>query len=463
MKTDVLGIIAPHPPIMVPEVGGPDADVTAASAEALAAIAAVLDRYQPDTLVVMSPHAPSLLDEFLVDDSDWLEGSLSGYGAPQVRVSARGDAELARAIIVEAKGSGLPVRVRAADRRLKAGELDQGAVVPLRFLDPDSRAAVVELSITALPLARHREFGRAVRRAAARLGRRIAFVASGDCSHRLTRGAPAGWSPRGAEFDRAVVEAVGADDYDALGHLDQQLIDAAGECGLRSFVTLGGFLEGTGAGTRVLAYEGPWGVGYLSAVAALPARLEQLDTGDYPAISSSRTRADGQADGSTDPVTLARRTIETFVREGQVLRPRPITGLLAERYGAFVSLHRRGALRGCIGTIRPTTTSLAEEIVRNAIEAATADPRFAPVTPDELSDLDISVDVLHAPEPAMFDELDPRAWGVIVTAGHRRGLLLPDLEGVDTVEQQVAIARQKAGIAPWEPITIERFAVDRYR
>ncbi len=463
MDTDVLGIIAPHPPIMVREVGGPDADVTAASVEALTAIAALLDRYRPETLIVMSPHAPTLFDEFLADDSEWLEGSLAGYGAPEVRVNARGDVDLARAIVAEADSAGLPVRLRAGDRRLKAGELDQGAVVPLRFLDPDSRAAVVELSITTLSLVRHREFGRAIRRAAARVGRRVAFVASGDCSHRLTRGAPAGWSPRGAEFDRAVVEAVGADHYDALEHLDPELIEAAGECGLRSFVTLGGFLEGTGAETRVLAYEGPWGVGYLTAVAALPARLEQLDAEAVAPVSPAGTTAEGQADNFTDPVTLARKTIETFVREGRMLHPGRVSGLLAERHGAFVSLHRRGELRGCIGTIRPTTTSLAEEIVRNAIEAATADPRFAPVAPDELADLEISVDVLHEPEPAMVDELDPRSWGVIVSAGHRRGLLLPDLEGVDTVEQQVAIARRKAGIPAWEPVTIERFAVDRYR
>jgi len=136
--------------------------------------------------------------------------------------------------------------------------------------------------------------------------------------------------------------------------------------------------------------------------------------------------------------------------------------VLKQRRGAFVSLHRNGQLRGCIGTIAPTTPSLAEEIIHNAIQAATADPRFPPMTADELDGLEISVDVLSTPEPATMDDLDPREYGVIVSADWRRGLLLPDLDGVDTVEQQVAIARQKAGIGPNERITIERFRVDRY-
>ena len=121
------------------------------------------------------------------------------------------------------------------------------------------------------------------------------------------------------------------------------------------------------------------------------------------------------------------------------------------------------ALRGCIGTIAPTASTLAEEIVHNAIQAATADPRFPAMTADELDGLDISVDVLHEPEPATLEDLDPRVWGVIVSSDWRRGLLLPDLEGVDTAEDQVLISMRKAGIGPGEQISLQRFRVDRYR
>ncbi|MDZ4063360.1 MAG: AmmeMemoRadiSam system protein A, partial [Coriobacteriia bacterium] len=162
-------------------------------------------------------------------------------------------------------------------------------------------------------------------------------------------------------------------------------------------------------------------------------------------------------------VVLARAAIESFVRTREVLEPDPLVDpVFPPRAGAFVSLHRRGALRGCIGTITPTHDTLAEEVVHNAIEAATRDPRFPPLTTAELDDIDIKVDVLHEPEECTFEDLHPRDYGVIVSCGLRRGLLLPDLEGVDTPDQQVDIACHKAAISPDERVDLERFKVDRY-
>ncbi|MBC7254087.1 MAG: AmmeMemoRadiSam system protein A [Actinobacteria bacterium] len=165
-------------------------------------------------------------------------------------------------------------------------------------------------------------------------------------------------------------------------------------------------------------------------------------------------------------VSLAREAIEKWVRERKILDPGPRENLpeeLRQRAGAFVSLKKHGELRGCIGTFQPTRETLAEEIVSNAISAATRDPRFNPVGPDELHDLEISVDVLSDPEPVEdVSQLDPRRYGVIVQSGGRLGLLLPDLEGVDTVDQQLEIARRKAGIGAHEPIHIYRFTVRRY-
>lgn len=171
--------------------------------------------------------------------------------------------------------------------------------------------------------------------------------------------------------------------------------------------------------------------------------------------------------GDADPVVaLARAAVEACVDGGRVIEvPDGVpVELVSRRAGAFVSLHERGELRGCIGTIAPTQPDLAHEIIRNGILAATEDPRFPPVARDELDYLDYSVDVLAAPEPISGpDELDVREYGVIVTKGWRRGLLLPNLEGIDTVEQQIAIAKRKAGIAPDEPgVQLERFRVERH-
>ncbi|GAB4483954.1 MAG: AmmeMemoRadiSam system protein A [Thermodesulfovibrionales bacterium] len=161
---------------------------------------------------------------------------------------------------------------------------------------------------------------------------------------------------------------------------------------------------------------------------------------------------------------LARKAVEVYVRTRAVVPPpsKP-TPEMAGRAGVFVSLKKRGGLRGCIGTFLPVTGSVAEETIRNAIAAATQDPRFEAVTAGELDELTYSVDVLSPPEKVGgVEDLDPKKYGVIVSHGSRKGLLLPDLEGVDTVEEQVRIARMKAGLRPDEQADLFRFRVDRY-
>jgi AmmeMemoRadiSam system protein A len=164
-------------------------------------------------------------------------------------------------------------------------------------------------------------------------------------------------------------------------------------------------------------------------------------------------------------VELARKTIETYLKENRIIdQPAELTPEMKERAGAFVTLYRHGQLRGCIGTFLPTTENVAAEIIRNAIESSTRDPRFPPMTADELEELDVKVDVLSSPEPVnSIQELDAKQYGVIVKAGGRRGLLLPDLEGVDTPEKQIAICRQKGGISASEPVELFRFKVRRYK
>jgi len=164
-------------------------------------------------------------------------------------------------------------------------------------------------------------------------------------------------------------------------------------------------------------------------------------------------------------VELARKTIESYVREKRTIEPPgELVPEMQGRAGTFVSLHdSRGNLRGCIGTIEPRQPTVAQEVIQNAISAATRDPRFLPVQPEELEGLDVKVDVLTEPEPIdSMDQLDPKRYGVIVESDWRRGLLLPDLEGVDTVEYQVDIAMRKAGIRPGEPMQLYRFEVIRY-
>jgi AmmeMemoRadiSam system protein A len=160
---------------------------------------------------------------------------------------------------------------------------------------------------------------------------------------------------------------------------------------------------------------------------------------------------------------LAKETIENYVKHGFVMKPGDLTPEMRERAGVFVSLKKFGALRGCIGTFEPAQDNVAEEIINNAISSATRDPRFAPVNAAELPDVRYSVDVLTKPEPVEgIDQLDPKRYGVIVECGRRRGLLLPDLEGVDSAQEQIEICCHKGGIRPGEPVKLYRFEVKRY-
>jgi AmmeMemoRadiSam system protein A len=164
-------------------------------------------------------------------------------------------------------------------------------------------------------------------------------------------------------------------------------------------------------------------------------------------------------------VRLAKEAVEMYVLEEQTISPPDeLTPEMRERAGVFVSIKKRGQLRGCIGTYLPSMDNVASEVIQNAISAATRDPRFLPVEPSELNELEYSVDVLTRPEKVnSLDQLDPKRYGIIIASGNRRGLLLPDLEGINTVEDQIGIASMKAGISPDEEKEIYRFEVKRYK
>ncbi|MDP2930919.1 MAG: AmmeMemoRadiSam system protein A, partial [Chloroflexota bacterium] len=200
---------------------------------------------------------------------------------------------------------------------------------------------------------------------------------------------------------------------------------------------------------------------------ATGARLVKYQTsGD---VSGDYTSVVGYAGivitGMSPLVKLARQTVESYIREGKIIPPpAALTPEMQQTAGTFVSIHKLGSLRGCVGTFEPQEDNVAHEIIANAISSATRDPRFPPVTPNELDYLDYSVDVLTRPVRVKDrSELDPKKYGVIVECGWRRGLLLPDLEGVENVDHQIDICCQKAGIGPKEKVNLYRFEVKRYK
>lgn len=455
----LAAVTVPHPPIILPEVGqGRERDIQS-TIDAYRAAMAFLASYEPETVVLITPHTTLYSDYFHISPGAGARGDFARFGAPGVVVRADYDEALVTVIESEAEKRDIP----AGTRGEREPELDHATTIPLHFLDElYSAYRVVRIGLSGLPLTEHYRLGQAI--AAAAGDRRVAIIASADLSHKLTEDGPYGFVPEGPKLDDAITAGLRGGDFGRLLRIDPGLAERGAECGLRSIVIMAGALDGRAVQANLLSYEGPFGVGYAVATFAPSAPDEARHFADaYEAGEEARVKE--QMENADAWVTLARQSLEHYVNTGSHL-PLPNTlpkELTQNRAGVFVSLHREGALRGCIGTTSPATASVAEEIVRNAVLAASEDPRFPPVTPAELSTLEVSVDVLGDAEPIdSMDDLDPQRYGVIVSHMGRRGLLLPALDGVDTAAQQVDIARRKAGIPEGAPLKLERFEVVRH-
>jgi len=425
--------LVPHPPLLVDGIG--NGNEVPYTRRAMNEISAEIEKDNPDTLIIISPHSILYHDYIHIAPGKEASGDFGNFGAGHIKLSVQYDDELAAEIAKTAEFYELAAGLEGE----KKPELDHGVMVPLAFLGTERK--IVRVSISGLPAPLHYFLGTAITKAATKLNRKIAVIASGDMSHKLKADGPYGLAPEGAEFDELMQECVKNIDFIKLCSVSNSLRQKAGECGYLSFVILAGCLDGMSVKSRVLCYEAPFGVGYLTAAFT------------------------GEREPESAYVKLARSNIEEFVKNGKIIElsddlPQE---MLTKKAGVFVSIKKHGNLRGCIGTIMPTQANIALEILKNSISAATEDPRFPPIGAHELDDLVISVDVLGAPEAIEnTDELDVLRYGVIVTNGYKRGLLLPNLDGVDTIEQQVVIALQKAGIGKNEPYSLERFEVIRY-
>jgi AmmeMemoRadiSam system protein A/AmmeMemoRadiSam system protein B len=437
----VFSGIAPHPPIMVPEVGRESIAGVVGSIDAMSEFTKRLIESGAESVVLISPHAPLEADAFVAYNGPQVSGDFSRFNAPETYFNLPVDEELLAAIREAAASKQFELTT------LPEQDLDHGTAVPLYFLLRNGwRGKVVTLGYSFLSNDDHLRFGSCIRDAVDQVGRRVAFIASGDLSHRLKPQAPAGFNPDSHVFDEQVVDALRSNDPQRIVDIDPNLRRLAGECGYRSMLVAIGACSELPVSCEVLSYEAPFGVGYLVAQITNQTAGAHLEEVSLPA--------------------LARKAVESFVRSGLILSPpRSTQTLLTTRAPCFVSLKTlNGELRGCIGTIEASRDTLAEEIIANAISAATNDPRFEEVQPEELSNLRYSVDVLFPPEEAVVEDLDPSMYGVIVEdkTGTRRGLLLPDIPGIDNAEHQVEIAARKAGIQQGEPIRLYRFRVERY-
>lgn len=419
-----------HAPIVVPQVGGARAAQCADTTRAMRQAAGILAEHDPDVLVVVSPHTPRQEGCWSLRTGARLVGDFADFGAAGVRFGLPVAGEAVDAVLRAAAARDHP------SRRLPETSLDHGAAVPLHFVVEagwDGPTAVVGLPWDASASAE--AMGEVLGAAARESGQRWAILASGDMSHRLRPGAPAGHHPRASEFDAAFVERLECGDLRGAAAIDPELRGLAAEDVVDPVTVAAAAVAWDASGHQKLCYEGPFGVGYCEAVLHEEPPRKLVD--------------------------IAEGSLSAAVNEWDYEPPELAAPWNAPR-GVFVTLRDRArALRGCIGHLEPVTPSLALEVADCAVAAGTKDPRFAPVGPDELHGLSYEVSILHPAEPARMDELDPRRYGIIVGHEDRRGVLLPGIEGLDDPGEQLRIALSKAGIGSGVPFTLQRFQVSR--
>lgn len=276
--------VTPHPPIIVPEVGGPELVNVEITVKAMQAAGKEMKRLDPETVVLLSPHSPLAHSQMGVSLASAYKGSLAFFRAPKVTVEAAGDVGLAKAIMGEAAARGIPTLATASEAEIV--DLDHGAMVPLYYLlkGLGHQVMMVLLSFSYLGLEEHIRFGEAIGRVLMAAPSRVAYVASADLSHRLIPGAPAGYDPRATEFDHAVADTFERGDWDSLLSIDAELVQIAGECGYRSLAVLSGVVgaaqtQGASTQNHLLSYEGPFGVGYMVGTVEIvtPGKLAEVN------------------------------------------------------------------------------------------------------------------------------------------------------------------------------------------
>ncbi len=450
--------VVPHPPIIVSEIGQGEEKITEETINAYREIANEIDLLKPDTIIISTPHNIMYQDYFHVSPGGAAQGTFAQFGHPELHYQVTYDQELREKIIQKATAEHLSVGTLGE----KDARLDHGVMVPLSFLKGIQN--IIRLSLSGEDFLTHYRYGNIIQEVVNESNKKVVFIASGDLSHVLKKDGPYGFEKEGPLFDEKITDILSRGAFDELLEIKESFASKAKECGLRSFIMMAGFLDGLDIHSELLSYEGPFGVGYAVAkyevygVDQTKKYSEKYQSNETKKVKSKKLKEDAY-------VALARKSLEYYLVHHKYLDPPKELPkeLLKEQKAVFVTIKKYGRLRGCIGTLQPTKKHIANEIIHNAVSAGLRDPRFPEVRIDELDDLTYSVDVLSPPEDVKsIDELDPNQYGVIVLTSRKSGLLLPNLEGIDTVDEQLKIAKQKANIDEGEDYAIKRFKVVRH-
>lgn len=456
----LASFIVPHPPLIIPNIGNGSEKQIAKTISAYKKIAKQVASLNPETIIISSPHAPMYSDCFYISNSPTLTGNLANFGAKEISFTEEVDTKLVDEITELAKKHHFPVY-----KDIPSVPLDHGTIIPLYFIRKElPKSSIIVLGLSTLPLITNYQMGTIIKEAINNLNRKVVYIASGDLSHKLQEYGPYGFTKEGLEYDKRIMEVCRTANFYELLNFKSSFLEKAAECGHRSFTIMAGCFDGQEIESNVLSHEDITGVGY-GVCSFYPKETNSNRQFLKKNLQEESLRLEKIKKSSDSYVNLAFESLKYYfdTKQKMSIPPNLPEEMLTNKAGVFVSLYKFDTLRGCIGTILPTTNTIAEEIINNSLSAALNDYRFSPLTEEELKWLEITVYILKEPEPiSSLDMLDVHKYGIIVTHGLKRGVLLPDLDGVDTIKKQIAIAKEKASIKPNEDCKIERFEVIKH-
>lgn len=480
----LASFLMPHAPVFINEVGGGQVGSVKKTIESMKNIAKEIKELAPDTIIVLSPHGPVFTDAISVYNQKEYKGDFRDFADYTNEYKIQKDQELIDLIIKwsdDLKGDFYPIDEEIFVKYGHTSKLDHGILVPLHFvLQENPHVNLVAMSYGSFSYQRLIENGEILGKAFEESGKRIVFIASGDMSHALMDRGPYDYHEEGPWFDLKMCHYIDQQTPWEIFSEPDKKIASAKECGLRSFAVMMGLLKDKGFSSKLISYEGPFGVGYLCAsfminsemkakdwwsayIENKKAVLESSRKSEHHYVKFARTVINSRIVERIPPKLHYEKDASTiFVDKVAVSFPN-LEELLSIKRATFVTIKNQNGLRGCIGTMMPVHGNIIEEIYHNAIAAATKDYRFHSIDASELEELIISVDVLSEMEAVIdYKTLNPRVFGVLVVSKGHSGVLLPDLEGIDSAEDQLRIACQKGGFSVDEIEETYRFTVDRY-
>lgn len=452
----VKAYIVPHPPMIIEEIGNGREKVVQTTIDSYKEIAKEIKKIKPETIIIISPHATMYSDWFHIIKEENIYGNLKNFGREDIEFQEKSDLELLNNFNNILKEEEFPAG--AIDNGNH--ELDHGEMVPLYFIEKELKDfKLLVIGLSGLPLVKHYELGMLLNKAIEKTNRKVVLLSSGDLSHVLKEDGPYGFREEGPIYEKEIEKIIKKAEFKELMKYKPHELEIIGDCGHRSFTIMAGCFNSKNVDVKIYSHEDTTGVGYL--IGRITPKEDNNKRNFFDQyLEEEKERINKIKVYEDDYLKLARKTINNYILNNE----KDNTKYPKKTHnGVFVTIYEFNQLRGCIGTILPITNSIESEIIENAIEAATNDPRFPKIKEDELDYLEIHVDILTKPTIVKsIYELNPKKYGIICLTNTKKGLLLPNIEGIDEVEEQVKIALKKGNIQEDENYIIEKFEVERH-